>query len=409
MKHILFTFCAAGCAAFAVAAVPRVSSVTYGQTSSHVVTVGYVLSGAPAIVTVDFLTNGVSVGAANFAEAVGDVNRVVQPGTRQLHWNPRERLNGVEIPDGSLTVEVKAWNVDTPPDYMVVDLVADSVDRICYYVCEDALPGGVTNAVYRRTKLAMRKIPAGGADFRMGSSPSGYDGSNDCSRVAAREIPRRVTLTNDFYLAVFATTRAQHGLLTGAAYDADKADWPAPASYDALRGTSVDWPSTGHAVGPASNLQTWRTRTGIDFDLPTSAQWEYACRAGNSDTTFYQTPGMTFRQVMDALRDYAWTKDDSERVFHPVGLKLPNPYGLYDLYGNIWEWCLDRTGGVTADPVTEPVGPTADETTEVNRVGRGGTYSHDIGCCRSAKVNPTATDNASNAGYRLCCPVPLTF
>ena len=84
----------------------------------------------------------------------------------------------------------------------------------------------------------------------------------------------------------------------------------------------------------------------MDLDLAEVAQWEFACRAGTSTIFFYGTD-------TNQLSNYAWCSYNAGGLLHRVGEKLPNPFGLYDLYGNGWEWCLDWTGGITADPVVD--------------------------------------------------------
>ena len=127
------------------------------------VTVTYDLD-EPAIVTMDVLTNGVSIGDANLHYVSGDCNKLVKEGEgRTLYWNPEKAWPGYKFTTPVVTVKLTAWATNAPPDYMVVDLATSG--NVSFYTSEDALPGGLLkNEAYRRTKLVMRKIhqPASG-------------------------------------------------------------------------------------------------------------------------------------------------------------------------------------------------------------------------------------------------------
>jgi len=384
----------------------RAETVTFSQNSSRLVTIGYTLESADAIVTVDVLTNGVSIGAENFTNIDGDVNRRVAPGDRIIVWQPRKSWPGHVFTHNEVSVELKAWDVTVPPDYMVIDLSYTNAP-VRYYANANALPdGGLANDIYRSTKLVMRRIPAAGNIWTMGS-PSG-----EPDRVGARETQHLVTMTNDYYLGVFPVTQAQHQLVVGSNPTPDDlrgSDY-APVSgeeYEPLRGATVSWPADGHVVGGGSHLRKWRNLTKIDLDLPTSAQWEFACRAGTGTAYYYGTDAAS-------MGDYAWYSDNAGGKLHRVGEKIPNAWGLYDLYGNAWEWCLDWTGNHNSDPVVEPTGPADGSSDNNRRVGRGGDYASAVGNCRSAKINPqnvATTTGASphKTGYRLSCPTQLKW
>jgi formylglycine-generating enzyme required for sulfatase activity len=130
------------------------------------------------------------------------------------------------------------------------------------------------------------------------------------------------------------------------------------------------------------------------YRLPTEAEWEYACRAWTSTRFSYgDDPGYT------NLTDYAWYFDNSGGMTHPVGQKLPNLWGLYDMHGNVWEWCQDwwsdnLPGGIALDPQGPATGS--------YRVFRGGGWSGDGGLCRSAirgDIGPFP--RSSEAGFRV--------
>ena len=122
-----------------------------------------------------------------------------------------------------------------------------------------------------------------------------------------------------------------------------------------------------------------RIATNSVYRLPTEAEWEYACRAWTSTRFSYgDDPG-----YYTNLNSYAWFGDNSEVRTHAVGQKLPNAWGLYDVHGNVWEWCQDRYGDYLGGIAIDPQGPA----TGTNRVFRGGCWFNGPGYCRSASRN----------------------
>ena len=408
----------------AVAALPvvRPESVVLRQDNmTKEVRVSYVLDEAPGIVTVDFLTNGVSIGEATFAGVSGDVNRLVGTGAHVIQWKPYEDVWGqIAASNKVMTARVKAWSPYRPPDYLVMGL--ETQNDVRYFVSTNALPGGLGHADYRTKYVVMRKIPAAGATFRMGSlnepvvevGSSGYRG---------RETPHLVTLTNDFFMAVFQTTQGQYAkIATNPSNFKNNEDSPfRPAervTYNSLRGAG--WPENGHAVTQDSFFDKVRNRTGLQVDLPTDAQWEFACRAG-STRAINSDKDLTSETTCANLAELAWYKGNSGDTTHPVGLKKPNAWGLYDMHGNVSDWCLDWMGlsfggAMSSLPVVEPFGyttagrPKKNGNPETQRCRRGGTYSHDAKICRSAWRGSDAPDTLySNAGFRMICPVGGTW
>ena len=131
-----------------------------------------------------------------------------------------------------------------------------------------------------------------------------------------------------------------------------------------------------------------------EFRLPTEAQWEYACRAGS--TTKY-----CFGDDETTLGDYAWYSANSDSKTHPVGQKKPNAWGLYDMHGNVWEWCQDwyDSGYYAKSPEDDPTGPA----TGPCRVIRGGGWGSGVaGGCRSAGRRYTGPGHRSeDLGFRV--------
>ena len=161
-------FLAAAVAACALNAAPTVSDVTIAfDEDSRMMTIGYSLS-EDAVVTVDILTNNVSIGAEKFADVAGDVNGVVKAGRGTISWRPEHLWPDQLFTTPLFTAKVSAWKLDEPPPYLVV-WITEEKGKVRYYESEKALPGGITNVVYRAKRLVMRRIPAKGVTWLMGS------------------------------------------------------------------------------------------------------------------------------------------------------------------------------------------------------------------------------------------------
>jgi formylglycine-generating enzyme required for sulfatase activity len=214
----------------------------------------------------------------------------------------------------------------------------------------DETPQTVTNTLGMKFAL----IPAG--EFAMGSPAADKDAYDD-------EKPQhQVRITQPFYLGVTEVTQGQYRAVTG----------QNPSQFQGADNLPVETVSWNDAVAFCNALSTKEGRT---YRLPTEAEWEYACRAGN--------PGRFAFGDDDRMLDrYAWYVGNSDTRTHPVGQKQPNSFGLYDMHGNVWEWCAD---GYSADyykesPGVDPPGPSGASV----RVGRGGSWFSDPRVCRSA-------------------------
>ena len=188
----------------------------------------------------------------------------------------------------------------------------------------------------------------------MGSYPG--EGSDD-------EHPRhQVVISKDFQMLEFEVTQAQ--------WEAVMGNNPSSFSGDNNPVESVSWHDCQSFISKLNELDSDYT-----YRLPTEAEWEYACRAG-SDTTY------SHGNDSGQLGEYAWYDDNSNSRTHPVGEKKPNAWDLYDMHGNVWEWCQDWYDGDYYDnsPGTDPQGPNSGS----YRVIRGGGWRNDAGYCRSA-------------------------
>ena len=343
--------------------------------SGRMVSVRYVLAGAEGIVTADLLTNGVSVGEANLATLSGDVNRLVQPGTRGFTWRAPKSVP--EDPTQvQMTAVVRAWSKNLPPDYMVFDLATGAVN---YYVSTNSLPaGGLSNSnVYAKAKMVFRRIPAANVTWRMGSNAFVDPGSR------GPKVPHLVTFTQDYWMGVYPVTTTQLQIIMGREYNGwaafkNAADWETQPAQGIARNVARDgtvgirgnaaWPGT--AVAGDSALGRMRALAGnaIAFNLPTSAQWEYAYRAGTEELYYVGSDSIT----QEAVNEIAWNRDNSTTEDgivdeyehgrpHGVGQKRPNAWGLYDMAGGINEFCLDyyaeNADYSDGSHVVDPIGP----------------------------------------------------
>jgi len=434
---------------FAVAD-PSVSGVSLAQApDSFLVTVDYTLSGGPAVVTFDIQTNRTgsatadeadwsSIGEQTLTNAFGDVNCLVENGARTIFWRADDTWKGKFATSGAARAVVTAWSTNSPPDYLVVDLRRDSdrvycpEPRVRYFTSTNALPGGILSDAYCNEYIALRRIPSQGVKWCMGSP------ADEIGHVE-KETQHYVTFTNaDFYMAVFPMTRGQilnfgvlqHGDQWGL-IDVLIATNPNVFLYQYIRcfGTTneaplcvsdmksargipaygADWLVNGHAVTNISVCGLMRERTGVEFDLPTEAQWEFAYRAGTSSAYH---DGTSPRANMDyaGLPNIGWidsnSRIDGTYYLRRVGMKKPNAWGLYDMSGSVFEWCLDRySATMSADSVMEPKGPETGST----YVLRGGCYSYSYSYARAAAKTEGSGVPTQSAGVRPICPVCLKW
>jgi formylglycine-generating enzyme required for sulfatase activity len=201
-----------------------------------------------------------------------------------------------------------------------------------------------------------------------------------------------VTLTRGFWIGKFEVTQGEYLSVMGTNPSFFPGDLSRPIS-------SVSWPdATNYCwILTQRELAAGRISAGSQYRLPTEAEWECAARAGTSTRFSYgDDPNYT------SLTNYAWYFLNGGLTVHPVGQKLPNPWGLYDMEGNVWEWCQDWLGDLPGGTVSDPQGPPSNALGV--KVVRGSAYDFSETDCRSARrfsfgAHPALTD--TDLGFRV--------
>ena len=375
--------CVAVCfASIAAVATPTISDVKLTPIEPIGVAIDYTVSGATEadsvkVFDVSMSANGTNYVALTLSGATNCVN-----GAHRVYWNMAKDGLKVDPTTASLTV---AYNY---PRYCVINLAGGSSASSYPVVYMNAEPkGGFTNDTYKTTKLVLKRVDAG--SFTMGNSSESDNKAHS------------VTLSKTFYMGLFEVTQKQWYQVMGSnpcsstSYGKGDAYPVHYVSYNDIRGSSsgAKWP-TSNAVDSSSFLGKLRTKTGLAFDLPTEAQWEYTCRAGTTTTYSYGS---------SANGDYMWYTDNSSSKTHEVGTRKANSWGFYDMHGNVWEWCLDWYSSSTPSGGTDPKGSSSGS----YRVLRGGGWSNNASYCASAyRRNLYPSSSNDYYGFRLSRTLP---
>ena len=212
----------------------------------------------------------------------------------------------------------------------------------------DIIWTGVTNDIaYKTTKLVMRKIPAKDVVWTMGDSAAVRKAAN-VQPDGAWETNHLVRLTYDYWIGVFEVTRAQYGTMTGfhgMNVTAENAD-VLPEQKLVFGNYGANNANVAYFAGQM------RKKTGLQgFDVPNEAEWEFACRAGTVHCLYtgYNPTDGWWSGTNGRVAPLAWISGNSGDAVHPVGLKLPNAFGLYDMLGNVRECTRDLRGGSSAE------------------------------------------------------------
>ena len=271
----------------------------------------------------------------------------------------------------------RLWlQVDASKTYMTVDLATGAVTY------SETISDLETNDVYKTTKLVLKAIPAG--SFQMGDQTGAGD---------PEELPvHTVNITQAFYMGVFEVTQRQW-------YEVEL-NWPSqfvssPTSLNEKRPVErVSWDDINLASG---FMDTLSSLASMSFRLPTEAEWEYCCKAGTSTNYSYGN-------TEDGA--WMWYAVNSGSQTHEVGTTTnkPNPWGLYDMHGSVFEWCEDwyGSGYYGVSPSDDPQGPGSGSF----RIFRGGSWGHNGANCRSAlRYRGLPTFRFNTIGVRVAAAV----
>ena len=192
------------------------------------------------------------------------------------------------------------------------------------------------------------------------------------------ELPTHsVTLTQDYYMGETEVTQELWETVMGTN--------PSSFKGENLPVEKVSWNDCQQFINKLNKL------TGKKFRLPTEAEWEFAARGGNKSKG-YQYSGS------NKIGEVTWYYENSNSETHPVKTKAPNELGIYDMSGNVWEWCQDFYDNYNSGSQTNPTGPSSGST----RVNRGGSWLNNLGSCRSSNRTFNAPGTAYNyLGLRL--------
>ena len=243
-------------------------------------------------------------------------------------------------------------------------------------------PGTITNSI------GMKLVPIPAGTFLMGAPKKEKDRSDD-------EVKHKVTLTKDFYLGMTQVTQAQYERVIDKNPSHFQSDEVSGRDSSEFPVEQISWDDAVEFCKKLSDLPEEKA-AGRVYRLPREAEWEYACRAGSTTAFSFHIDG-------ELLCDYAWYEDNSGERPHPVALKKPNAWGLYDMCGNVWEWCSDWYGEYSKSAVSDPTGPKEGS----SRVTRGGSWISDAASCGSARRSwYLPSDRDDQSGLRVALSYP---
>lgn len=247
--------------------------------------------------------------------------------------------------------------------------VATLIDYLLNEHWPDEEPETVT---YVLNGIEINMVRVEGGTFTMGASGNDVEASDD-------EYPAHIVTLSPYYICTTEVTQQLWRAVMGSNPSYFTGNLLCPVE-------EVSWIMCQQFITKLNEM------TGQNFRLPTEAEWEFAARGGNKSKGYKYAGGNDINEV-------AWNSDNASSMTHPVGTKVPNELGLYDMTGNVWEWCYDWYGSYTAtDGQTDPQGPS----TGSNRVFRGGCWGNSSLYSRvTIRRNNTPSFSSYHLGLRL--------
>ena len=297
---------------------------SFGQTVSNVdayqegnnIIITYDTDKAGSVGDVYCSTDGGNTWSNPLRRVTGDVNKLVPAGSHRIVWDV---LSEREKLSGA---------------------------NICFKV-------EVNSGRFTVNGVSFEMVRVEGGTFRMGATSEQEADDWD------REKPVHSVTLSSYYIGKTEVTQVLWEAVMGINPSRFKGDY--------LPVENVSWDDCQEFIRKLNSM------TGQNFRLPTEAEWEFACRGGNNSRGYKYSGSNNLGSV-------AWYDGNSGNKTHPVGTKAPNELGIYDMSGNVWEWCADWYGDYSSGAQTNPTGPYGGS----NRVYRGGSWNYDVGRCRSS-------------------------